>query len=94
MALNSDEPKDDKDEEYKKFEEIVKEIKEKKKKAKMITDENEEISDIGFKTYKDYIGKYFGGCCFLIVSNLAMQLYAFADLGADYVIGAWTVETD
>ena len=92
MAIISDDKP--KDEEFKKFEEIVKEIKEKKKKAKMITDENSEIIDITYKTYKDYIGKYFGGCCFLIVTNFAMQLYAFFDLAADYVIGDWTVETD
>lgn len=60
----------------------------------MIKDENEEIIDISFKTYKDYVGKYFGGCAFLLITNFSMQLYAFFSLAADYVVGDWTNSKD
>jgi hypothetical protein len=73
---------------------MVKELHENKKKGKMISDENEEIIEVTFKTYKDYVGKYFGGCCFLLITNFSMQLYTFFTLAADYVIGDWTIQPD
>jgi len=56
----------------------------------MIKDENDEVIKITFQTYKDYVGNYFGGCKLIVVSNIAMILFTFFSLGADYIIGDWT----
>jgi hypothetical protein len=56
----------------------------------MIKSENEEVIKITTQTYKNYIGNYFGGCYFLVVTNLSMIIFTFFGLGADYVIGDWT----
>jgi len=60
----------------------------------MIKDENEEVIKITSDTYKEYIGKYFGGCKLIVISNIAMILFTCFGLGSDYIIGDWTSRKD
>lgn len=46
------------------------------------------------KTYWDYVGGYFGGMCFMFLTNLSMVFFTFFGISADYVIGDWTSQKD
>jgi len=37
----------------------------------MISNENDEVIKVTSQTYRDYIGKYFGGYKFIFISNIA-----------------------
>jgi len=60
----------------------------------MISNENDEVIKVTSQTYRDYIGKYFGGCKFIIISNIAMILFTCFGLSSDYIIGDWTSQKD
>ena len=76
------------------MEDLAKELKDRKAKGKMIQNENEEVIKITSDTWKEYIGKYFGGCKLIIISNIAMILFTCFGLSSDYIIGDWTSQKD
>jgi ABC-type multidrug transport system fused ATPase/permease subunit len=59
------------------------------KRGKMMTDEDDEIIEVNFGTYKRYVMDFYGGWCFIFMSQFAMILVLCSDLTLEYVIGAW-----
>lgn len=60
------------------------------RKGKIISDENDELIKIDFKSYKRYFMNYYGGWSFIILSQLAMTLFIVSKLANDYMMGAWS----
>ena len=59
------------------------------KRGKMMTDEDDEIIEVNFGTYKRYVMDFYGGWSFIFMSQFAMILVLCSDLSLEYVIGAW-----
>ena len=60
----------------------------------MTKDENEEVVEVTFGTYTEYISKYFGGCKFMTIINIAMWFFTIFGIAADFTIGNWTSQPD
>jgi hypothetical protein len=65
-----------------------------KKHGKITTDEQEEDNIITWKTYKEFFGTYFGGWWFLVKINFVMICHISFKTYSDYLVGAWSQETD
>lgn len=65
-----------------------------KNRGKIIEDENEETIEVSFAIYKQYFMKYYGGCCYIFLSQLGSVFFLVTLLGNNYVIGEWSRSDD
>lgn len=57
--------------------------------GKMMSNENDEVIQVNFGTYKRYFLEYYGGWRFVFTSQLAMILFLTSQFMENYIVGAW-----
>lgn len=57
--------------------------------GKMTTDEDDEMIEVNFATYKRYVMDYFGGWCFIFCAHFFNWILQAIDVFLAYSLGSW-----